>query len=175
MRPRRAVPAVLLSVLLALLLRAPVPAALAASPAEAPKELPGAARTAPAAAPERAAELAERERAVREDEQRLLALRKEVDAKIAKYELLLADAEAKEKRRREVDEAKVDTLVKLFEGMTPEAAAPRIEALDDGMAAGILSRMKGRKASNVLAVMEPGKAADLVRRIASGVKIFPAQ
>ena len=109
------------------------------------------------------------------EEERLLSLRKEVDAKIAKYEKLLADVEADGKRRREEDEAKVDTLVKLFEGMTPESAAPRIEALDDGMAAAILARMKGRKASNVLSAMEPKKAAALIRRMASGVKNFPAQ
>ena len=109
------------------------------------------------------------------DEERLLALRKEVDGKITKYEKLLSDVEAKEKGRREEDEAKVDTLVKLFEGMTPESAAPRLEALDEGMAASILSKMKGRKASNVLAVMDPKRAAVLVRKMAGGVKNFPAQ
>ncbi len=174
MRPRRAARA-LLPVLLAAFLQALVPAALAASPAEAPP----AAHTGPhppaAAPPDRAAELAERERAMKAEEERLLSLRKEVDAKIAKYEKLLADVEADGKRRREEDEAKVDTLVKLFEGMTPESAAPRIEALDDGMAAAILARMKGRKASNVLSAMEPKKAAALIRRMASGVKNFPAQ
>jgi len=83
--------------------------------------------------------------------------------------------EEREKRRREEDEGKVDALVRLFEGMTPETAAPRIEALDDGMAAAILSRMKGRKAAGVLSAMDPKKAAALVRRMASGVKNFPAQ
>ncbi len=43
------------------------------------------------------------------------------------------------------------------------------------MAAAILARMKGRKASNVLSAMEPKKAAALIRRMASGVKNFPAQ
>lgn len=168
MRPRRAFRA-LITVMLAVLFQGSVPAAFAASPAAAPQ-------AAPAAAPsDRAAELAERERAVKAEEERLLSLRKEVDAKIAKYEKLLADAEAREKRRQEEDEAKVDTLVKLFEGMTPESAAPRIEALDESMAAAILSRMKGRKAGNVLSAMEPKRAAALIRRMASGVKNFPAQ
>jgi len=177
-KPRRAVPAlvtVLLPILLALLLPALVPAVFAASSADAAKEAPPAAKVVPAAHPDRAADLAEREKAVKADEERLLALRKEVDGKITKYEKLLSDVEAKEKGRREEDEAKVDTLVKLFEGMTPESAAPRLEALDEGMAASILSKMKGRKASNVLAVMDPKRAAVLVRKMAGGVKNFPAQ
>jgi len=176
-RPRRAVPplvAVLIPILLALLLLALVPAAFAAAPAEAPKDVPAAVKSVPAAPPDRAAELAGREKALKEEEERLVSLRKEVDGKIAKYEKLLAELETRDKRGREEDEAKTDTLVKLFEGMTPEAAAPRLEALDDGMAASILSKMKGRKASNVLAVMEPKKAAVLVRKMAGGVKNFPA-
>jgi Skp family chaperone for outer membrane proteins len=105
-RPRRAARA-LLPVLLAAFLQALVPAALPASPAEAPQTAPAGPQAPAAAPPDRAAELAERERAVKAEEERLLSLRKEVNAKIAKYEKLLADVEAREKRRREDDEAKV--------------------------------------------------------------------
>ena len=47
------------------------------------------------------AELAEREKALQVEEKRLLGLRKEIDEKIAKYEKLLSDIEAKEKERVE--------------------------------------------------------------------------
>ncbi|MEW6721132.1 MAG: hypothetical protein AB1346_11840 [Thermodesulfobacteriota bacterium] len=154
-----------------------VPAAAAdpASPAAAPKAAASAEARAAAAPQADRAELAARERELRAEEERLLALRKEVEGKIAKYEKLLADAETKGKKEREEGEAKSDQLVKLFEGMPPEDAAARLEALDEKTASFILGRMKGRKASNVLAVMDPKHAASLVRRMAGGVKNFPAE
>ena len=66
----------------------------------------------------KAPDLAERERALKAEEERLLVLRKEVDMKIAKYEKLLGQTEEKQKRKQEEKDAKVDQLVKLFEGMS---------------------------------------------------------
>lgn len=145
------------------------PAAFASPPATPPRDVPAQSRA------DRATDLAERERTLKAEEERLLALRKEVDEKIAKYEKLLGQAEAKEKRRQDEEDAKVDRLVKLFEGMAPEGAAPRLAALDDGMAAVILSRMKGRKASTVISAMDPKRAAVLLRKMAGGMKNFPPE
>ena len=181
---------------------------------------------------DKAAELAEREMALRAREERLLVLRKEVEDKIARYEQLLADIEAKEKQRetekkeaeqieakqreaeqreaeqreaaqkereaeqreaeqreavqkereaeqREAEKKEVsgniDLLVKLFEAMPAEEAAVRMEAIDEEIAAVILSRMRGRKAGGVLAAMSPKKSAVIVHRIAGNEKNFPAQ
>ncbi len=123
----------------------------------------------------KAPDLAGRERALKAEEERLLVLRKEVDMKIAKYEKLLGQAEEKQKRKQEEREAKVDRLVKLFEGMSPEGAAARLAALDDGMAADILGRMKSRKASAALSVMDPKRVAVIALKIVGGVKNFPAE
>ena len=120
-------------------------------------------------------DLAERERALKAEEERLLILRKEVDAKIAKYEKLLGQAEEKQKRKQEEKDARVDQLVKLFEGMSPEGAAARLAALDDGMAAAILGRMKGRKASAAMSVMDPKRVAVIARMIVGKGNIFPAE
>ncbi|MBE0569722.1 MAG: hypothetical protein IH576_03690 [Deltaproteobacteria bacterium] len=167
MKKRRAASA-LLPVLLPAFLWLASPS-FAVPPAVAPKDVPVKAQA------DRATELAEREKALKAEEERLVALRKEVEEKIAKYEKLLGEAEGREKRRQEEEEGKADHLVKLFEGMPPEGAAVRLEALDDKMAAVILENMKGRKASNVLAVMDPKRAAALVRRMAVGVKKFPQE
>jgi flagellar motility protein MotE (MotC chaperone) len=120
-------------------------------------------------------DLAERERALKVEEERLLVLRKEVDMKIAKYEKLLGQTEEKQKRKQEEKDAKVDQLVKLFEGMTPEGAAARLAALDDGLAAAILGRMKSRKASAALSVMDPKRVASIALKIGGKVKNFPAE
>jgi len=156
------------TILLAALVWA-VPASVAAPPPVAPREtsMPFQAKKSP--------DLAERERALKVEEERLLVLRKEVDMKIAKYEKLLGQTEEKQKRKQEEKDAKVDQLVKLFEGMTPEGAAARLAALDDGLAAAILGRMKSRKASAALSVMDPKRVASIALKIGGKVKNFPAE
>jgi flagellar motility protein MotE (MotC chaperone) len=163
MRPYRAL-AALLPVYLFL-----APAALGAPPAAEPRSAPATARSG------KSPDLAEREKALKAEEERLLALRKEVEAKIAKYEKLLGQAEEKEKLRQAGEEAKADQLVKLFEGMPPEEAATRLAALDDDTAVAILARMKSRKASAALSSMDPKRVARIVQKMASGVKNFPPE
>lgn len=164
MTVHRAAAAILLAALLC-----PLPASVAAPPSAEPRE------TSMPVLTKKAPDLAERERALKAEEERLLVLRKEVDMKIAKYEKLLGQAEEKQKRKQEEKDAKVDQLVKLFEGMSPEGAAARLAALDDGMAAAILGRMKSRKASAALSAMEPKRVAVIALKIVGRVKNFPAE
>jgi flagellar motility protein MotE (MotC chaperone) len=123
----------------------------------------------------KAPDLAERERALKAEEERLLVLRKEVDMKIAKYEKLLGQMEKKQKLKQEEKDAKVDQLVKLFEGMSPEGVGARLAALDDGMAAAILGKMKSRKASAALSVMDPKRVAVIALKIVGRGNNFPAE
>lgn len=164
MRAHRAASAILLAALLC-----PVPVSVAGPPTAEPGE------TSMSIQAKKAPDLAGRERALKAEEERLLVLRKEVDMKIAKYEKLLGQAEEKQKRKQEEKDAKVDRLVKLFEGMSPEGAAARLAALDDGMAAAILGKMKSRKASAALSVMDPKRVAVIARKIVGGGNIFPAE
>ena len=164
MTAHRAAAAILLAALLC-----PVPSSAAAPPTVAPKE------TSIPVPTKKAPDLAERERALKAEEERLLVLRKEVDTKIAAYEKLLGQMEEKQKRKQEDKDAKVDQLVKLFEGMPPEGAAARLAALDDGMAAAILGKMKSRKASAALSVMDPKRVAVISLKIVGRVKNFPAE
>jgi flagellar motility protein MotE (MotC chaperone) len=164
MTPHRAAAAILLAALMC-----PVPASVAASPSAEPGGTSMSVQT------KKVSDLAERERTLKADEERLLVLRKEVDVKIATYEKLLGQAEEKQKRKKEEKDASVDQLVKLFEGMSPEGAAARLAALDDGMAAAILGKMKSRKASAALSVMDPRRVAVIALKIVGGVKNFPAE
>lgn len=149
----------------------PAPAVMAAPPDAAGKD--GSVQERGKGAPG----MAERERAFKAEEERLLALRKEIDEKIARYEKLVGQVQEKEKKKQNEANARTDRIVQLYEGMPPEGAAARIAALDDGTAATILSRMKSRKASAVLSLMEPKRAAVLTRKMASpgDVKNFPAK
>lgn len=121
------------------------------------------------------ADLSEREKAVRAEEERLLSLRKDLDERIAKYEALLSRFEEAVKKSGDEETGRLDHLVKAFDAMPPDEAAARLSALDDSTAVRIVARMKSRKAGQILAAMPPAKAAVLAKRMSQGVKNFPTK
>jgi flagellar motility protein MotE (MotC chaperone) len=112
-------------------------------------------------------ELKEKEEALKRDEVRLNALKKEVEARIETYSRLVAQMETVLKRVEQVKGDAIENVVKAYETMTPEEAAVRISALDNDTALRIMTRMKSKKAGAIIAVMEPRKAATLTQRLAS--------
>lgn len=72
---------------------------------------------------------------------------------------LLAQADGREA-------AEVDRLVKVFEGMKPKDAAPRMVLLDDNVRLPIAAKMKERSLSAVLAQMPPAEAKKLTEALA---------
>jgi flagellar motility protein MotE (MotC chaperone) len=112
-------------------------------------------------------ELKEREKSVKRDEARLAALRKDVDEKIEAYTKLLARLETVLKRYEVVKDDKLENVVKAYEAMPPEDAAARLSVLDDETALLIVTRMKGKKAGAIMAVMAPSKAAKLTRNLST--------
>ncbi len=109
------------------------------------------------------AELKEREEAVKREEERVAALRKDVDARIKQYSDLLARVEAALSRLEQAQEDKLAGVVKAYESMPPEDAAVRLSALDHNTALLIMLRMKSKKSGSIMASMEPRKAAELTR------------
>jgi flagellar motility protein MotE (MotC chaperone) len=101
-------------------------------------------------------ELKEKEEALKRDE-----------ARIETYTRLLAQMETVLKRLEQAKGDKIENVVKAYEVMPPEDAAVRISALDNDTALRIMTRMKSKKAGAIMAVMEPGKAAALTRRLAT--------
>ncbi len=108
-------------------------------------------------------ELKEREDALKREEERLKALRTDVEEKIAAYTGLLARVEAVLKRVEQVKGEKIENVVKAYEVMAAEDAAVRLSALDDETALQIMTRMKSKKAGAIIAAMPPHKAASLTR------------
>ncbi len=115
-------------------------------------------------------ELREREEALKREEERIAALKKDVEEKIREYAALLAKIEEALKKVGQVKDEQITNVVKAYEAMPPEDAADRISALDDGTALLILVKMKSKKAGAVLALIEPKKAAILTKSMA-GLKI----
>lgn len=158
-----------------------------ASAPDRPPEAPPGAGTAAASAPEdeakaliqmlrqRKQELDRREEALRADEQRLAALKSELEVMLnsieqkAKAAEAAKQAEVERKRRADADErkAKLDKMVQIYEAMPVEDAAARLDKLPDRSAIELLRAMKGKTAGAILAQMKPAKAAQLSQRLLS--------
>ena len=91
----------------------------------------------------------------------LQALQQEVDKRIKLLEEKRAEYEAWLKRREDFLAKADDGVVKIYSGMRPDAAAERLEEMDAALAAGILMKLKARKAGVILNEMERKKAAML--------------
>ncbi|MCG6550864.1 MAG: hypothetical protein L7F77_00945 [Candidatus Magnetominusculus sp. LBB02] len=120
-------------------------------------------------------ELSKREEAVRKDEDRLTALKADVESKISEYEKILKQLESVMAKLKEANNEKMAALVKTYEAMPAENAAKDLESSDEELAATILSKMKSRKAGLVLAAMGQRKAAALTERMSKATKNLPAR
>ncbi|HHL40582.1 MAG TPA: hypothetical protein ENJ37_08750 [Deltaproteobacteria bacterium] len=108
-------------------------------------------------------QLDERERELRTREERLAAFDSEIKARIARLEKVRAEAEAALQRLQAARSEKIARIIKIYEAMSSEEAAERLEELDDDMAVLILASMKPKKAGEVLALVEVKKAVRLTR------------
>lgn len=110
-------------------------------------------------------ELDNRENALKADEQRLIALRKDITEKIA----ILKTQE--EKLAVQMDSAREDNIkrykemAKVYENTPPAKAGPMMEKLDTKTAAGITMNMKKDKAGALWAYISPQKAVDITKEI----------
>lgn len=110
-------------------------------------------------------ELDNRENAMRADEQRLVAMRKDITEKItilkAQEEKLAAQMDA----AKEEDVKRYKDMAKVYENTPPAKAGPMMEKLDIKTAAGITMNMKKDKAGALWAYITPQKAVDITREI----------
>lgn len=123
--------------------------------------------------------LDQKEARLRAEAERLGILRQEVEKLIAQHEQeVAATAAAKEAARRErakaeeeAREARLVQLTKIYETMAPEEAALRIEQLPRDLAVQVLSRLKSKTASAILAQVKPAKAAKLTEALVAHAEV----
>lgn len=110
-------------------------------------------------------ELDKRENNLRADEQRLLALRKEITDKIAllksQEEKLTSSLEA----GKTAETKRYKDMAKVYEAAPPPKAGKMLEQLDIKTAAGITMSMKKDKAGAVWGYITPQKAAEITKEI----------
>ncbi len=120
-------------------------------------------------------ELKEKEESLIKEEERLKVIRREVDDRIEKYSRILAQIESLLKKAEEVQDEKIERIVKVYESMPPEEAADKLSALSEPMAIKIIKRMKPKKAGTVMAYMDSKKVASLMEGMSIFDKNFPTR
>ncbi len=118
-----------------------------------------------AALTQKKAELDNRENAIRADEQRLIAMRKDIAEKIVILKAQEEKLAARMDEEKEEDIRRYKEMAKVYENTPPNKAGPMMEKLDIKTAAGITMNMKKEKAGALWAFITPQKAVAITRQI----------
>lgn len=111
-------------------------------------------------------DLDQRERNLNESAAMLKAAEKEVDRKLAELNTLKAEIEKLLGQQSQMEDARIVSLVKIYEAMKPKEAATIFNTLDPDVLLSVVSRMNERRLSPILASMEPEKARMVTIRLA---------
>lgn len=112
-----------------------------------------------------------RENALNHREALVLAAEKQVEEKIAELTVLRDEIEVLLGKQSEAEEARLQSLVKVYEGMKAKDAATIFNTLDMEILLQVVARMSERKTAPILAEMEPERARDLTVLLAEQKKL----
>jgi len=115
----------------------------------------------------RRGQLDEREQGLSTELALIQAAEAKVDAKIATLTALKGDMTTLLGQLDDKQQAEVDRLVKVYEGMKPQDAAARFVLLSDAVRLPIAAKMKERALSAMLAKMPPADAKNLTEALAA--------
>ena len=107
---------------------------------------------------ERRRSLEQRERELATREALLQAAEQELERKFEEMSNLRAEIEGLLEQQSEEEAARIQSLVKIYEGMKPKEAARIFDTLDLDVLTSVLSRMSERRLSPILANMNPERA-----------------
>ncbi|MDR1921825.1 MAG: hypothetical protein LBS31_08830 [Candidatus Adiutrix sp.] len=117
----------------------------------------------------RAEALTSLENEMKKRQEAIEAARAEIEAMTQRNEAILSEQKALREQQQKDDEAlkdaRIQHLVVAYKGMKPDAAGNLVNSLDDDVAVAILSAMPGRNAGQILAFVNPDKAARLTKAI----------
>lgn len=120
---------------------------------------------------QRREELNVREQRLSEREALLSAAEQEVDQKISELKTLRDAIEKLLGQQQTMEEGRLMSLVKIYEGMKPKEAATIFNTLDMDVLLAVIGRMSERKSSPVLASMDPDRARVVTLRLAEQKKL----
>lgn len=115
-------------------------------------------------------DLEERENALKAEEQKIAALKKEVMEKIDALKALETQLTAKLDTEKAQDEKRFKDLAKVYEATPPQKAAAMLEKLDVRTAAGITINMKRDRAGLIWGFLAPQKAVEITNEITKATR-----
>ncbi len=115
---------------------------------------------------ERTEALATRDRELSDREARLTIMRSDLEKLITRNEALRADLVRRQEVIDTANQNKVKKLVKLYEAMAPEAAAPILDKMKESVVLTVFSGMKDKKAAGIMEFIPKTKAARLGEKLA---------
>ncbi|MFQ6112408.1 MAG: MotE family protein [Nitrospinota bacterium] len=110
--------------------------------------------------------LESRAREVEREEERLNALRRDISLRLKELRELEERLEKLLAQGKEAQNRQLTHLVKAYEAMRPEEAAPLINKLDERLVVRIFSRMQNKKVGKILVYVDPPKAARISQALA---------
>lgn len=96
----------------------------------------------------------------------MAAAEAKLDAKVNALNGLKGDIQGLLNQADQREQAEIDRLVKVYEGMKPKDAAPRFQALDDSVRLPIAAKMKDKSLAAILALMAPADAKKVTEALA---------
>jgi len=96
----------------------------------------------------------------------MAAAEAKLDAKIKALNGLKTEVNGLLQQSNTKEQAEIDRLVKVFEGMKAKDAAPRLAALDDSVRIPIAAKMKERALSAIVAQLPAAQAKELTEKLA---------
>ena len=106
------------------------------------------------------------------EEERLNILKGDIQKEIEDYKKLKKEVEVVQQAQDEKKQENLAKIAKMFEAMSSEEAARKIEKLDEDTAVIILNSLKPKSAGKILAQIEDEKAASLSKKILIKGKII---
>ncbi|HOF04134.1 MAG TPA: hypothetical protein PK175_10590 [Syntrophales bacterium] len=119
------------------------------------------------------AELDARETVMKQEEQKLALLKKEIQDKIDELTLVEKRLEAKLDAEKNADIKRFKDLAKIYEAAAPAKAGAMLEKLDNKTAAGITMNMKRDKAGVILSNVNVQKVVEITKEITKNFKASP--
>jgi flagellar motility protein MotE (MotC chaperone) len=107
--------------------------------------------------------VAEKEKKLKQQQEQLVILKKDIDEKLAKISTLQKDIAEKLAELKQVQDAEFKNLIKVFSTMSASKVAPLLNEMDDRNVARILRAMKNDLVAKIIPKLEPRKAVRVSR------------
>jgi flagellar motility protein MotE (MotC chaperone) len=110
--------------------------------------------------------MAEREQLLTEQETRLTRMRADLEALISRNESLRKELAKRQEKIETASSEKMRKLIKVYEAMAPEEAAPILNEMKESVVLSLFSGMKGKSAAGIMELIPKPKAARLGEKLA---------